>query len=466
MKNILLIILLSIVHINLSAQNLQLTASAGMHAALANGESIAFTIGEPIVFYQDNLSITQGFQQPRKQYCDELAAFDIFPNDTMVCNASNYSIAIGIQYTFYEWSKTVPANTGRSYTPKSTGRFGVTVEDQYGCIGKDSTDLVYLAQNIAVVKSDKTLLCSADTAVLSSPYPFENYVWNTGATTNTITVINADTSKKIFSSWYKLEANIGQCRFQDSVKIYFQNKLINSLGDDSHICDGDSVVIDAGDVFYAYYWHSTVNDENVPNRTAQKLVAKTSATYYVDLSSHCGFYTLYKTILVDPLPQYLPSQPLLLCEGDVLQINNMDTIADNNVYKWSSENDIENYTTSTHHLETMAAGAYHVDITTPFGCKNITALSIVADRDCTKIPNLFTPNKDNFNENFVLKGFKPGVCVLEVMNRYGQRVYFSESYRNNWNGDGLSDGVYYYSIKNKKTADKYNGWVQIANKLE
>lgn len=64
------------------------------------------------------------------------------------------------------------------------------------------------------------------------------------------------------------------------------------------------------------------------------------------------------------------------------------------------------------------------------------------------IPNVFTPNGDGKNDTFVILGlelFKK--AELRVFDRWGNEVYLSDNYSNNWNGQGLSEGTYFYYLK-------------------
>ncbi|MEP2667521.1 MAG: gliding motility-associated C-terminal domain-containing protein [Cyclobacteriaceae bacterium] len=61
------------------------------------------------------------------------------------------------------------------------------------------------------------------------------------------------------------------------------------------------------------------------------------------------------------------------------------------------------------------------------------------------IPNIITPNGDNFNESFRVGDVAGGVSLF-VINRWGKEVYSSKSYQNDWYGEGLSSGVYFFTI--------------------
>ena len=64
------------------------------------------------------------------------------------------------------------------------------------------------------------------------------------------------------------------------------------------------------------------------------------------------------------------------------------------------------------------------------------------------IPEIFTPNGDDKNEHFVIPDLKYfPVNELTILNRWGNVVYYNPSYNNDWNGDQLPSGTYFYLLK-------------------
>jgi gliding motility-associated-like protein len=66
------------------------------------------------------------------------------------------------------------------------------------------------------------------------------------------------------------------------------------------------------------------------------------------------------------------------------------------------------------------------------------------------IPNVITPNNDGNNDLFVIDGLKPESKLL-VVNRWGNVVFETDDYQNDWNGKDLNglpllDGVYTYTL--------------------
>ena len=67
------------------------------------------------------------------------------------------------------------------------------------------------------------------------------------------------------------------------------------------------------------------------------------------------------------------------------------------------------------------------------------------------IPNLFTPNGDGRNDVFEIRGLSLYQSnELTIVNRWGNEVFRTKNYQNNWSGEGLNEGTYYYLLRVQK----------------
>ncbi|MCX7955369.1 MAG: gliding motility-associated C-terminal domain-containing protein, partial [Bacteroidales bacterium] len=77
-----------------------------------------------------------------------------------------------------------------------------------------------------------------------------------------------------------------------------------------------------------------------------------------------------------------------------------------------------------------------------------------------KVPNVFTPNGDGINDEFIRHGKSIEEFECRIYNRWGRKVYEWNDITKGWNGkiDGnkgeASPGVYYYIIKAKDKKGK------------
>lgn len=81
------------------------------------------------------------------------------------------------------------------------------------------------------------------------------------------------------------------------------------------------------------------------------------------------------------------------------------------------------------------------------------------------IPNVFTPNGDGKNDTFTIPDiaqYKENELI--ILNRWGTQVYQAKNYQNNWTGDRLDDGTYFYSLRvknNKGEQEEYKGYLTL-----
>lgn len=81
------------------------------------------------------------------------------------------------------------------------------------------------------------------------------------------------------------------------------------------------------------------------------------------------------------------------------------------------------------------------------------------------VPNVFTPNGDGINDSFYIPGLDTyAETQLSIVNRWGGTVYEKKNYQNDWTGDGLPEGTYFYVLKVKTLVgiwDVYKGYVTL-----
>ena len=76
------------------------------------------------------------------------------------------------------------------------------------------------------------------------------------------------------------------------------------------------------------------------------------------------------------------------------------------------------------------------------------------------VPNVLTPNGDGLNDKFKPAGLADNLWSLTIYTRWGQRVYQSAAYQQDWDATGLPAGAYYYLLRHA-TGREYKGWVEV-----
>jgi gliding motility-associated-like protein len=81
------------------------------------------------------------------------------------------------------------------------------------------------------------------------------------------------------------------------------------------------------------------------------------------------------------------------------------------------------------------------------------------------IPNTITPNGDQVNDTFEIPGLnKFSNNELLIFNRWGNHVFESKGYKNDWGADGLVSGSYFYVLRGFDESGKefkFTGFVQV-----
>jgi gliding motility-associated-like protein len=109
-------------------------------------------------------------------------------------------------------------------------------------------------------------------------------------------------------------------------------------------------------------------------------------------------------------------------------------------------------------------GTYWVSYQTPgTNCRQSDSLrvSFAECLDELRIPNVFTPNGDGYNETFQVTGAPGTTWRLVLHNRWGKRVAGYETYRNDWQAEGLESGLYYYELTSRVSGRRFKGWVHV-----
>lgn len=170
-----------------------------------------------------------------------------------------------------------------------------------------------------------------------------------------------------------------------------------------------------------------------------------------------------QTILVNPAPLANAGPDRTLLEGGSVVL--AATASPDCVYLWTPANGIENNRVLTPKIVTAEDITYHLQVTSADGCTSGDDVTVKVLKD-VRIPNAFTPNGDGVNDTWSILYLNsyPGASV-DVYNRYGQQVYHSVGYNNEWDGtyNGLSlpAGTYYWIIDPKNGRNRRQGSVTI-----
>jgi len=226
---------------------------------------------------------------------------------------------------------------------------------------------------------------------------------------------------------------------------------------DTTICLGDTItILNTCKPTFTYTWTPTTQVLN-PNVCDAKFFPSVDRTYYLTVLDTNGCIAKDTiTIHVATLAKGISWENMTHCDGKpTIRLSNPSTGPLN--YFWTFGDGNASTEASPLHQFTKG-GTYPIVLNIYNDYCSATEVGVVKIDD-VEIPNLFTPNNDNKNDCFEIKGLYPGWKV-EVYNPWNSCVFKANSYNNEFCGDGLNTSVYYYLVC-APYGDCCKSWVHI-----
>ena len=165
-----------------------------------------------------------------------------FGVDTSFCLSSGITLDAGNPGSTYLWST---GATTQTINTKAIGQVSVTITSASGCVTRDTINLSLKPAPVVTLGPD-TKICPGGSTVLDAGNAGASFLWNTGATTQTITASAAGT--------YVVTVNNGSCSTSDTIVVTLHAAPVVNLGNDLNICTSDTVTLDAGNAGSTYLW--------------------------------------------------------------------------------------------------------------------------------------------------------------------------------------------------------------------
>lgn len=188
--------------------------------------------------------------------------------------------------------------------------------------------------------------------------------------------------------------------------------------------------------------------EDGSNEPVIKVSTKSSKNYTVTISFNECAYT--HNFYVDYIPDIVLGRDTLICSDEKLELKPIHPLK---TYFWSDGTDDSIKYISSPGIYTVSVPSDECII------RDSIEVSVI---DCPGfIPNVLTPNGDEYNQKLVFENIENPAWSLQILNRWGKQVYFSARYENNWDSGSVASGVYYYRLHSKNLNKVVKGWLHI-----
>ena len=341
-------------------------------------------------------------------------------------------------------------------TPTEPGVYDYiySVTDNFGCT-YDTTITVTVnpTPQGPILISGQSTFCEGGLAFLNAPPGYDSYLWSNGATGPNISVNQAGS--------YTVVVSFGNCSTPSEPFTVVEAPIPTPvITGPQFSCGGLPVELTTAEPYASYQWNNGSTDPSV-------LVGTGSYTVTVTTAEGCTATSEPYEVLVgnDPTAAFTtdpvsPQNPGVTVNFNDQSQGNGSQIVD---WDWTFGTMGEGSSAQNPAFTYDVPGTYFITliVTTAEGCTDTTVQAYVIRPEEIIIPNVFSPNGDGINDFFVVENLQFYGNTVQILNRWGQVVYETNNYRNNWRGTDLPDGTYFYVITLTESGENFAGHVTL-----
>ena len=304
------------------------------------------------------------------------ATIDAGP-DTSYClgDSTQLNATGGVSYTWIPsigLSDTSIANPIAN--PVVTTTYFVTVVDSLGCTGMDSVVVTVNPIPIIMISNDTTVCLGTCVQLISSGGT--NYNWNPGTGLSDSTIFNPVACPLNTTNYYLALTDSNNCMNNDSVMITINPAPTITTNNDTAVCDGNCVQLNAvGGVSYVWTPATGLSNDTIAN----PLACPTATTTYVVTGTDANGCesTDTVTITVNPLPTVDAGVDQGICVAGSVVIGGTPTGPAGSTYNWTPNSTLDDSTLANPTATPIITTTYTVTVTDPNGCSDFDVVTVI-----------------------------------------------------------------------------------------
>ena len=373
--------------------------------------------------------------------------------DIITCQPDTVVFDAGVLFVSYLWGDN---STDQTLNALNTGMYSVEVTNSSGCTALDTTEII--AGSLALNLGNDTVICQGQSLLVNAQTQASgvDYLWSTGSTNPTLTLTDAGV--------YWVEVSSGICLQRDSIEVQEQIVTaafegLNESGCSPVTIDFNSTSVVSIGSITSWDWNfgngMNSNVEN-PNQT---YLNEEGITYPIQLivTSDLGCTDDTTVFMqINAYPQvvaefsYFPNTVLF---GEDIYFENLSTNATS--WQWDFGDGVNSIEESPAHSY-LTIGTYSITLiaSNEFGCNDTISYQLeISSETLLFVPNTFTPDGDEFNQNWVVQISEIDIYDFRItlFNRWGELIWESFDPEVGWdgtiNGAAVQDGVYTWKIE-------------------
>ncbi len=340
------------------------------------------------------------------------------------------------------------------------GKYGITYTFTSGSCKNSYTDTLTVNPNPVAASSQENINCKGNstgsiTAIPSSGSPAYTYTWSTGPTTQVLTGLPAGLYVVTVTDKNGCSGTTSVSLTEPTTSLSLSAPVVTGPGCGSTGGGTASTRASGGTGNYTYSW--------TPGGSTTDSIGNLSVGDYTVIVSDANGCTTTSTAIItgnpNPTAAFTPS---VLTGNSPLKVVFSNASSGASTYLWYFGGGQQDTSTSAAPSHTFTKDTvYNVCLVAKNagGCKDsVCKTIIVIGEDSIRIPNVFSPNGDGKNDQFII--FTLGIKNIEISiwDRWGLKIWEHNGPTASWDGKTSSgkespSGTYYYLLK----ADAYDG---------
>ncbi len=419
--------------------------------------------------------------------CSNTGNTTVTVNQPAIISVPQATVCIGNTATLtatgaltYSWSPSTNLNsaTGSTVlsTPTSTNPSTYTIvsTDANGCFSTATTTVT--VNNLPVVIISTTgAVCVNSTATLTA-IGAVTYTWSPATNLSSVngTPVTITPTTTLAPTYTVTGSDANGCVNTATTSITINPRpTVVVIPPTSTICKNNPVNLTAsGADTYIWTPATGLSATNISNPTATVTVTTNYTVIGTYTATGCKSLPAIASITVLPIKAVISANPQTGEAPLTVTFSNGSTGGTS--YNWNYGNG-QTQVTASIGATTMAtytnAGTYTATLVAEnaAGCRDIDSIIIIVNEGyAISIPNIFTPNGDNINDNFFVKSSGVTSMSIIILDRWGLKMWESSSLTASWDGRNGSkdanDGTYFYIISatdNKGVTTSYKGYLTL-----
>lgn len=366
------------------------------------------------------------------------------------------------------WSGTGVNSTSGLFDPSDSGDGSFVITYTVGACGASSQETVVVNPMPIVNASADQGICPGDSVQIIATGAL-TYSWSPSTDLSSTSIANpyASPSSPITYLVTGTDANGCSDTADVSITVFTPSSITFSGG--TQVCEGDSLFLIANNVVSNIVWTPS-NTVSNPNSASTYVFPSSDETYTVtgDDANGCTVSNSI-SIIVNTVDAVMSANP---DNGTVpLTVDFTNSSSNGVMYIWNYGNGIIDTTYNLSSTQTVfeTEGTYNVTLTaiTAAGCMDVTSVTIYVFPECVvSVPNIFSPNGDNVNDLMkVICSQTLKSMNMQIFDRWGKKVIELNDPNQTWDGEGCSEGTYYYILSAEgfnETFYNLNGYITLS----